>query len=191
MTAPGLAEAAATALTAEELARLSALADALFPELDGDGLSATTAGAVDYITARLARDPAMTLLYRRGLVAAWRGMPPGPAGTASDAVTARLTELFDRARSADLPLGLSGSPTASALSEAGDLAFVLTLWQHVREGLYSDPRHGGNRGARVWAWLGYSGPQMRGYTDTEVLENRLISRPIKTADDWRDDAARR
>jgi len=190
MMAPSTAMGTVDALTADELARLSLLADTLFPELGGDGLSATMAGAVDYITSLLADDPTMTLLYRRGLAAAWHGLPAWPAAVGAAAAAARLSELFEEARAADLPLGLSGSPTASALSEAGDLAFVLVLWQHVREGLYSDPRHGGNRDASVWQWLGYSGPQMRGYTDSEVLENRLISRPLKTANDWHSDAAR-
>ena len=96
-----------------------------------------------------------------------------------------IDDLMAEAGTAQVPLGLSGAPSGAALESAGsEAAFILLMWQHIREGLYSDPRHGGNIGASVWKWLGYNGPQLHGYTESELMENRIPHRPLRTADDW-------
>lgn len=69
------------------------------------------------------------------------------------------------------------------VSEA--MVFMGMVWQHVREGLFADPRHGGNKGAMVWQWMGYNGPQLNGYTDSEIMENVIPRRPLKMAEDWK------
>jgi gluconate 2-dehydrogenase alpha chain len=182
-------------LSGSERSLLAALADVLFPELDGDGLTATTAGAVDYVLGLLQRDPHLREVYRSGLAFVADVLGPDRAirlaAAAEDEAADWLEGVFRRAHGADIPLGLTGMPAPAAVADLGKAGFILILWQHIRQGLFGDPRHGGNKDACVWSWLGYSGPQMRGYTDSEVLENRLISRPLRTADDWRADEPRR
>ena len=36
----------------------------------------------------------------------------------------------------------------------------------------------------IWKWLGYNGPQLNGYTDSEILENETPRRPLRFAKDW-------
>lgn len=62
--------------------------------------------------------------------------------------------------------------------------FFLLVCQHTREGLFCDPVHGGNRDFVMWEWLGYSGPQLEGFTQEEATGDATPSRPIKSAADW-------
>lgn len=168
---------------------LRIVGDILFP-IHEDGISLPESGALEYIrrilSGRCADD---RNLYEHGV--RWLHQQAQAMGAASFGDLCQssqeqvVDDLMTRARSIKVPLGLSGSPTASALASIpGEVGFILMFWQHLREGLFCDPRHGGNTDARVWQWLGYNGPQMHGYTDSEVLSNAPLKRPIRTADMW-------
>jgi hypothetical protein len=85
----------------------------------------------------------------------------------------------------DEPDGRLAGPSGAPV----EALFMAVLWQHVREGLFADPRHGGNRDAMIWRWMGYNGPQLNGYTDSEILEDAVPRRPLKIFVDWKNHRA--
>lgn len=181
--------APAERLLVDEVLLLEALADCLFPPED-EGPGGVSSGAVEYIKRALnAEYSHLQAVYHRGLQHIQRrsterfGAQFTELGMREQEIV--IDDLMAEAGTAQVPLGLSGAPSGAALESAGsEAAFILLMWQHIREGLYSDPRHGGNIGASVWKWLGYNGPQLHGYTESELMENRIPHRPLRTADDW-------
>lgn len=178
-------------LTDDSVDLLIGLADALFPSSDEEP-GALTAGALTYIANKLGggnRD--LVGIYDAHLSAIAQRVTQQHAAPISNVTaegwTALVEELMREAAVADIPLGLSGAPSVEALQQQADdgNGFILLLWQHVREGLFCDPRHGGNDGGVMWQWLGYPGVQLHGYTDYEIGQNERLSRPLRTADDWR------
>lgn len=130
---------APTALTVAELDTLKAAIDRLIPP-DDLGPGAADAGAFIYIDGLLAgRGSALLPVYRAGLAAL--------DGTAGGAFT-----------------GMSAADQDSLLSsvEAGDVAdapaaFFPLMLEHTRQGMFSDPIHGGNRAFAGWDLIGYPG----------------------------------
>ena len=49
------------------------------------------------------------------------------------------------------------------------------LWQHLREGLFCDPIHGGNQGMAGWRLIGFPGAQF-GYSADEQRLDVVIRR---------------
>ena len=180
-------ELAGKHLRADEICLLEALADCLFPPDDGPG--AVDAGAVTYIEHALGgKYRGLLDVYHRGLSHVEERATARGRGTfitlSMKERQAVVEELMIEAANSNVPLGLSGAPSAAALESEPGSGFIALVWQHIREGLFCDPRHGGNLESSVWNWLGYSGPQLHGYTESELMENRTPSRPPRIAEDW-------
>ncbi len=184
-------------LSAPEYATLEKVVDILFPG-EADGIGAVSAGALKYIDGVLAgRAAYLTDTYRAGVL--WlhdraRGYGHDRFDDLSrDFQEAIIDEVMSRTQAFLVPLDApaKGRGSAGAVGEERveratlDLVFMTAVWQHTREGLFGDPRHGGNKEGMVWKWLGYNGPQLNGYTDSEILENEMPKRPLRFADDWR------
>ena len=181
-------------LSAEDFDTLEKVVDVLFPS-DPDGVGAVPAGVVTYIDGVLSGRAAHLLdIYRAGL--RWLHDEARARGRARFDEIDRMQQeeivdaVMSRSQAAspplDSPTGDGGAPGES--SDKGpsvDILFMTALWQHTREGLFGDPRHGGNREGTIWRWLGYSGPQLHGYTDSEILANETPRRPLRFADDWK------
>lgn len=179
----------AQCLPSDGVRLLEALADCLFPP-QGGGPGGVRAGAVEYIKRALSGEYShLAEIYHRGLeyIEERSIGKNGATFIELDAGQREMVvdDLMTEAGDSQIPLGLSGAPSGTALeSTESEAGFILLVWQHIREGLYCDPRHGGNVDASVWKWLEYSGPQLHGYTASELLENRIPRRPLRTADDW-------
>jgi hypothetical protein len=109
-------------------AALVALADAIAPG-GGAAPSATQAGAADYLVRCFRRAPEAE---RRRVAGGLRALAPrAQDGRPQDA-----------------------KALARALEKA-DPGLFEWVRRRVFEGLYADPRHGANRGALAWRWLGF------------------------------------
>jgi hypothetical protein len=197
-------------LTPEEFAVLRDAADVLFPA-EPDGVGAVEAGALDYVQRLLSKDGEhLPSVFRAGITwlestsrarygQAFAGLPrqaaediiAGLMGRAEDIETMSggPSSSYDAPRFVPyVTPETAASQPGNALTGPGALSaevlFIALFWQHLREGLFADPRHGGNRDAMVWRWLGYNGPQLHGYTDSEILEDVIPVRPLRTAADW-------
>ena len=56
--------------------------------------------------------------------------------------------------------------------------FFELVWQHLREGLFADPIHGGNKGLAGWKLIGFPGAQT-GYSADEQQLDVIVSRPTQ------------
>lgn len=181
-------------LTAAERSTLSVVVDILFPA-EPDGIGAMSAGAVCYIDRVLSERAAyLAEVYKAGV--RWlhhRAQSYGEEHFDELRQYAQeeiVNEVMARCQATPTPLDLSPSissdrEAADDNSPSPDLLFMTAVWQHTREALFGDPRHGGNREGKIWKWLGYNGPQLHGYTDSEILENETPHRPLRFAEDWR------
>jgi hypothetical protein len=158
-------ESPAPALTPDETATLSALLDGMFPA-DGLGPSALEIGVLDYLLDALAgvyRGAAPA--YRRALAALddlarrEQGRPFAQlTNPRRDAIVARLD---------------AGQLERSGIE--GFAGFFDLVWRHLREGLFADPVHGGNRDMQGWRLIGFPGAQT-GYTQEEQQVGTRIAR---------------
>jgi gluconate 2-dehydrogenase gamma chain len=175
-----------------EALTVAAAAARIFPT-DERGPGADEAGVVHYVDRALAgHDRDLQETYRRGVAlldrmaarsgdAPFHVLPPDR----QDALLARLEA------GADVPAGPeAGAPRAEA--EAGSGAppsrpfarlFFETLVNHTREGVFSDPVHGGNRGMVGWRLLGHPGAQ-RGYAAADFRPGAAIDRPPRSLSDF-------
>jgi hypothetical protein len=129
-------------MTPEHRAILEAIAARLIPA-DEHGPSAAQAGAVTYIERALAGPYAEhAAAYAEGLA----GLG-GFAALAADAQDDRLREL-------------DGSP------------FFELVRAHVLEGMFGDPRWGGNADVAGWRLLGYPGPRREWTAREQALDAR-------------------
>jgi hypothetical protein len=154
--------------TSVEAITLTALLERLFPN-DELGPGAIETGVLDYIQIALGGpDAHLVTAYRLGLAAI-------------DAMSAKR---FGRAFS-QLPTGQQD--TLISLLEGGQIEgldpheaamFFDIVWRHLREGLFSDPIHGGNRDMVGWQLIGFPGAQY-GYTQEEQRLDTLIVREPK------------
>lgn len=134
-------------LDSDQLAALAAAVDGLAPADEG-GPGGVAMGVVDYVSAALAeggRRPE----WDAGLAAldacaeARHGMPFAALASAErDAILA------------DFERGEAGTGVAA------EAAFFELLRDHVLQGMFGDPRHGGNRDGAGWVLLGYPGPRL-------------------------------
>jgi gluconate 2-dehydrogenase alpha chain len=122
--------------------------DALFDCLfppDARGPGAVLIGAADYVAAALEGRDAANLPAYRALLAA---------------------------------LGPEPMPEAIAAWEGGGIAGAAdfeVVWRHLREGLFADPAHGGNRDMLGWRLIGFPGAQF-GYTAAEQALDAPVTR---------------
>lgn len=171
-----------TSLRADEYAALEKVVDILFPG-EPDGIGAVNAGVLTYIDRLLAgRGSYLKDTYRAGIQWLHDKASGEGAKRFDDLDRGRQAEIVDELMSRGLP-SLPLDPPASP--GGAEVLFMTAVWQHTREGLFGDPRHGGNRDGMIWKWLGYNGPQLNGYTELEILENETPRRPLRFAEDWR------
>ncbi len=154
-----------TALSVSERTLLEDLVRTLAPASGGhpDGVEI---GAAGYIERALATVYAHYLPEYRAVLAALAG-----AGWAG-ADEAQRTSLVRRLEAGDLP-GLPANPDRTCF----DL-----IQRHVREGLFSDPVHGGNVDFRGWDMVGFRGAQF-GYRAEEQGIDRVVDRPPQSVSD--------
>jgi hypothetical protein len=138
-------------LSAAETAVLSAVAGRIVPDEDGSP-GAVGSGADRYIVRSLSAE-------RAGFLAAYQD------GLA--AIEAAASALFGHGFA-----GLAADQQDEALASAwtGPAAAFLTLVRaHVIEGMFADPRWGGNEGRAGWALLRYAGPQRVWTADEQAV----------------------
>ena len=165
-------------LTPAELAFVTAAADRIIPA-DPTGPSASQAGVPTFIDRQLAGPygagehvylggpwPAGTpsqgfqgrfspaALYRVGILSVedWIGRAHGGAAFAD------LSPQMQDAALSDLEAG------RAALADVDGKQFFELLHQNVKEGYFSDPIYGGNRGLAAWRMIGFPGARYD-YTD--------------------------
>ena len=173
-----------TILDADQYATLEKVVDILFPS-EPDGVGAVTAGVVRYIDGLLAgRGAYLVDTYETGLRWLHEEAVREGASCFNDLDHARQADVVEQAMTRAVARSLPLDAPSEDMKDI-DALFMAAVWQHAREGLFGDPRHGGNREGMIWEWLGYSGPQLHGYTDSEILENQTPSRPLRFAEDWR------
>lgn len=155
----------ASPLSSAESRTLDALFERMFPSA-GDGVpGAVGIGAADYVRNCLGGVYAAHLDEYRAVLSALDAAPGGPAGSYADAGEARQDEILAAFEAGTLP----GLPLNSDRS-----AFDL-IWRHLREGLFCDPAHGGNKDAAGWKLIGFPGAQF-GYTAEDQKVGRTIER---------------
>jgi hypothetical protein len=132
--------------TAHQARTIAAAAERMFPA-DELGPGATDAGVVYYVDRALAgHDARLRDTYCRGIalldtLARERGAP-----SFVEASPALQDAVLAAAEDAEPPL-------------PGPMGFLFfeSLLSHVKEGLFADPIHGGNRGMVGWRLLGFPG----------------------------------
>jgi gluconate 2-dehydrogenase gamma chain len=144
-------------LAAAETVTLGAVVDRLIPA-DDLGPGGVDAGVVDYIQAGLLEAfPAALTPYRRGL-AVLEQHALAADGTSFDTLSpARRDELL-------------GELEAGAAAWFPDgAAFFELVREHAIQGMFGDPRHGGNAGFAGWDLVGYPGARLQ----VEPADERL------------------
>ena len=143
----------------------SALFDRMFPA-DEDGPGATEIGVVAFVDRALSgEDRDKQELYRRGLRALDK-----EARTRFDTSFAYCSDharddLIDRLENGRL----------RALPGRVQREFFVEALLHLREGLFSDPMHGGNKDFAGWRFLGHPGVYMN-YTAEENLQREPVDK---------------
>ncbi|HVW18315.1 MAG TPA: gluconate 2-dehydrogenase subunit 3 family protein [Solirubrobacteraceae bacterium] len=148
-----------------ERATVAAVVDRLIPT-DASAPGAAEAGVAAYIERALASEYAgdrdayvrgVTLLDRHAHEVFGRAF----AELDDDERDAALVELEEgRARCPD-PLAAQG--------------FFELVLRHAHEGMFGDPRWGGNAGGAGWGWLGYGGPRH----EWDAADQRLTPGPSR------------
>lgn len=149
-------------LTPAQTRLLAAVAERIFPATDTPGALET--GALDYIAAGLAGDYAALLPdYRRGL-------------RALDAhAREKLGKKFVALAAVDKDAVLADFEAGRArFKQAAD--FFETVRCHILEGVFCEPRYGGNRGLAGWRLVGFPG-QQHGYPDP-YIDKRVDLSPV-------------
>ena len=175
--------------TRHEAETVAAAAARVFPS-DDLGPGATEAGVVHYVDRALAgHDRDLQELYRRGVAlldrmasGSFRDAPP----ETQDAVIAALEEGTEPPEGpaagtprAEADAGPGARPSAEPLRKL----FFQALVTHTREGLFSDPVHGGNRAMVGWRLLGHPGVQL-GYSEADYRPGAVIDREPRSLADF-------
>lgn len=157
---------------------LASIADRIFPA-DEETPGGTDLGVVDCVLAQLAGPWGNgERMYRAGPFA-W---PPHSGHgwqselTPLEAFRRGLAALDEHAARvhgavlADLPAAAQDALLADlergavpGCGEPGGPAFFDLLLSACREGVFADPRYGGNRDGAAWAWIGFPGPRTGGF----------------------------
>ena len=153
----------ANALSADEITTLSAIADRIFPKTDTPG--AVEIGAVHYIEIALTGDyAALAQLYRQGLRMVDRF------------AQSKFGRRFDSLAEAQKDAVLADFESGAVTSFAKAAEFFETVRYHVLEGVFCEPRYGGNRGMIGWRLVHFPGQQF-GYADAYINE-RVDIEPV-------------
>jgi gluconate 2-dehydrogenase gamma chain len=149
---------AETPLDDWELCLLEAIAARIFPTTDTPG--AVEAGAVHYVNQALAEAYGSSVTrYHEGLRALDEHCRAGLGGD--------FVALGDEAQDAVLRSMQQGA--LPEVDEGGE--FFALLRRHILEGVFCEPRYGGNRDLIGWQLVGFPG-QRYGYQDAYI--NRVI-----------------
>ena len=159
--------ASSKVLSNEEAVTLAAIAERIFPKTDTPG--AAEIGAVNYIDIALAGDyAALAPLYRQGLRAVQR--------YARAKFGKRFFELADDDKDAVLRDFEAGN--ADTFKPAAE--FFETVRYHVLEGVFCEPKYGGNRNMIGWRLVDFPGQQF-GYPDP-YINKRVDVEPVAVDD---------
>jgi gluconate 2-dehydrogenase alpha chain len=154
------------ALDPHERRTLDALVERLFPANERTP-GAAAIGVSAYIDCALAGPYREHLIEYRTLLAA--------IAAAGD--FARLDAAAQDRIVAEIERGVLPGLVAKPERTTFDL-----LWRHVREGLFCDPAHGGNRNFAGWRSIGFPGAQF-GYRAEEQALDRAVERTPKARAD--------
>ncbi|HZU07030.1 MAG TPA: gluconate 2-dehydrogenase subunit 3 family protein [Chloroflexota bacterium] len=152
---------------------VDAIAARMIPT-DTLGPGAREAGVVFYIDRALAGPyVALQEVYRAGLAAL-----DAYSEARYGAPFRNLAEEQQDAVLRDLETGSATGFTAPTAQE-----FFNLLWVHVREGMFCDPAHGGNRDFIGWRLLRYPGVQWE-HSAEEQWNGPAPDKPLRAAGDW-------
>ena len=150
-------------LTSEESKILAAIADRIFPRTETPG--AVEIGAVQYIEIALAGDyAAFASLYRQGLRVIERR---------ARAKFRRTFCLLSEAQKDEVLIDFETGAVAG-FNQAAD--FFETVRYHVLEGVFCEPKYGGNRDMIGWRLVDFPGQQF-GYADA-YINKRVDLEPV-------------
>jgi gluconate 2-dehydrogenase alpha chain len=147
-------------LSAAERATLGALLERMFPA-DELGPGALEIGVLDYVERALAGPYAGQLPAYQAALA---GLDHAAVQPFASLPADRQDALIDRLERRDIPQ-----------IEQSAAGFFETVWQHLREGLFADPIHGGNRAMAGWRLIGFPGAQT-GYSAAEQELDVIITK---------------
>jgi len=160
------------ALTAAEAGTLGALLERMFPA-DELGPGALEIGVLDYLERALAGPYAeLVPLYRRALAGIDEAARAEYGWAFDDLPPENQDVLIDRLERRQL----------EGVDQSDGPAFFDLVWRHLREGLFADPIHGGNRNMLGWRLIGFPGAQP-GYTATEQRLDVVITREPRSVAD--------
>ncbi|SEQ21352.1 gluconate 2-dehydrogenase alpha chain [Faunimonas pinastri] len=155
-------------LSPAEIRTLACLFEHLFPA--GKGIAgATEIGAVDYILAALAGPYAAHVPEYRAVIAALDSAGGTDFAAAAPEVRASVVAEWEANR---LP-GLPDNPDRGSF----DL-----IWRHLREGLFCDPAHGGNKDFAGWKTIGFAGAQFGYRAEEQALDRKVERQPASFRD---------
>lgn len=146
------------ALTARQGRLVDAIAARIFPATDTPG--AVEAGAVFYVDRALAEAyPELLPVYARGLRAVDKHAKE------------KFAEAFLKLGAAQQDDVLSDVAAGRVKGFAKAEEFFETLRNHILEGVFGEPKYGGNRGLIGWRLVGFPGQQY-GYPDAYI--NKVV-----------------
>ncbi|SDI31242.1 GMC family oxidoreductase [Alloyangia pacifica] len=165
-----------TSLSPAQTATLAALFDRIFPAGADGSPSASEIGAVGYVSDALSGPYAEHLPLYTELIAA---LDLAAGGDFAAAPTDRQDSI--------LALFEANDTSLDALPRPSDYSAFDLIWRHLREGLFCDPRHGGNRGFKGWELIGFPGAQP-GYRAEEQQVSHKVARAPQSMDSLGQDA---
>jgi hypothetical protein len=166
--ATNAADLGPTPLTAAEGATLGALLERMFPA-DELGPGALEIGVLDYLQRALGGAYAGLLpVYRAALA----GLDQAAGQPFATLPAERQDALIEHLERRDL----------AAIEQSAAAGFFEVVWQHLREGLFADPIHGGNRDMAGWRLIGFPGAQT-GYSAAEQQLDVIITKPPQSVGD--------
>lgn len=133
-------------LTARQVATLGAIAEQLVPADSDPG--AREAGAVNYVDGVLSGYQAERVaLYDAGL--------QGTDETSQLMFGRNFADLQFDQQTRVLKAMEDGSAQGETWKAVSSREFFALVWNHVLEGFYGPPQHGGNRGYASWKMVGF------------------------------------
>jgi gluconate 2-dehydrogenase alpha chain len=155
-------------LGAVEMRSLEALAETMFPAGPANP-GAVEIGAADYIAAALAGPYTAHADEYRAMILAIDDVAGGDFSEAEPETRKRIV--------ADLEAG-----RLPGLLQPRDRTSFDLVWRHLREGLFCDPVHGGNRDFAGWRAVGFPGAQFGYRADEQALDRPNGRAPASVAD---------
>jgi hypothetical protein len=157
-----------TALNARHVGLLTALLERMWPA-DDLGPGAQDMGIVAYLLRALEGDYADQVPdYTRWLARLDARVLQGWGSPFASLPSSAQDDILDLLSRREL----------DGVDDDGHPGFFDRLWTHLREGLFSDPRYGGNRGMEGWKLIGFPGVQY-GYEVHEQQVDVVLSRPYR------------